>query len=152
MAEFYINTEAVARQSSGISEVANSIKNVQGKVSNVKNGLAGIGLLGVAPAITALEARLARHVGKTNQLSSVLGNSVLKYIAAESQIMGIPVFMNPDYQEVAGTVAQNAIDALDDLFPSTGFFSIGNAGSFSYESEAASSLFPFLQHHTLSDW
>ena len=151
MTEFYINTDTVTRQSSRLSDVANSVKGVQAKVSDAKNGLAGIGLAAVTPAIIALEARLARHVGKANQLSSVLGTTLLKYIAAESEIMGIPVFLNPDFQSVAGTVFENAIDALGDTnIPFSGLFPGGNTNIFSYDHEVDSVLLPFLQHHTVT--
>lgn len=105
MAEFYINTETVASQSARLTETGNSVSNVQTRVAGIVNGLEGIGLGQAAPAVAALEGRLARHVGKMNALSSALGRSMLKYVAAESDIMGVPVLLNPDYYSVAGTAA-----------------------------------------------
>lgn len=105
MAEFYINTETVASQSARLTETGNSVSNVQTRVAGIVNGLEGIGLGQAAPAVVALEGRLARHVGKMNALSSALGRSMLKYVAAESDIMGVPVLLNSDYYSVAGTAA-----------------------------------------------
>lgn len=107
MADFYINTETVSRQTTRITNVSDTVKNVKGMVGNVSSGLAGIGLGQVVPTINALEQRLARHVGITQNLSSSLSQIVIKYIAAESDILGIPLAMNPAYQSVASTYFEN---------------------------------------------
>ena len=149
MGEFYINTETITRQSTRLMEVSDTVKDIQRKVSEVKSGLAVIGLGQVAPTIIALESRLSRHVEKTNSLSTVLGKVMLKYIMAESDIMGVPFFLNPDFKVIAGTVMDNTLDALEDF--GMPFFNLltGNKKSgFFYEEEVESVLLPFLEHNT----
>lgn len=112
MAEFYINTETIIRQSARLTETGNSVRVVRARVYDVASGLAGIGLGQAVPAVLALGGRLDRHVGKMNSLSSALSMSMLKYVEAESNIMGIPLFFNPAFGVAAGTVVGNTVSSL----------------------------------------
>ena len=149
MAEFYINTETITRQSSRLSEVSSVVKSVQGKVCEAKSGLAGIGLGKLIPAINALEARLAQHTGKTDLLASTLSNAMLKYIVAESNIMGIPFFLNPDFKTVAETAAENVLNVISDTdIPWVHLLHGSDVTFFSYEKEVESVLLPFWLKNT----
>lgn len=147
MAEFYINTETITRQSSRLTETGNSVRSVQTRVAGVINGLSGIGLGQVVPAITALETRLSGHVGKMNSLSSALGMSMLRYIAAESDIMGIPFFLNPAFGAAAGVVAGNTISGFTGIGSSTWEGLAFGAGG-AYDVEYGCVVFPFLPNAT----
>lgn len=126
MAEFYINTEAVTGQSARLNETGNAVRNVQTRVAGIISGLGDIGLGQTVPAVTALEMRLAGHAGKMNSLSSALGMSMLKYVAAESGVMGIPLFLNPDYYSVAGTASDISSSVAGDSVNAGLYDSEGN--------------------------
>ena len=100
MADFEINKQNTLSQSSRLTEVGGTVKSVKSMVSNANSGLVGIGLGGVVPSLVAIEARLATHAAKLDSMSAALNQIVLKYVAAESDIMGIPLFMNPDFYEI----------------------------------------------------
>lgn len=112
MAQFYMNKQGTLAQSSPLVEVGNTIKSVKAMVSGVNNGLSGIGIADVGPALTAIESYLTIHAGKVENLSSTLSRIVLKYIEAESNIMGIPLFANPDFYQYLSVDAQNNIQSL----------------------------------------
>lgn len=116
MAEFYMVKQATSQQASVMIDVSNSINNVRTMVADVNSGLAGIGIGNVGPALTAIEAQLVRHASTVSGLSSNLNRIVLKYIEAESKIMGISVLSNPDYvRVVANGIENNASSLLNSI-------------------------------------
>ena len=112
MADFEINKQNTLSQSSRLTEVGGTVKSVKSMVSNANSGLVGIGLGGVVPSLVAIEARLAKHAAKLDSMSAALNQIVLKYVAAESDIMGIPLFMNPDFYEIIANGVSNGINSL----------------------------------------
>lgn len=112
MADFSINIQQTLQQSSRLTETSNSVKSVQSMVSNVNSGLAGIGLLGVAPSLIALEAKLARRAKALEGMSAALNQIALKFVTAESNIMGISLLMNPDFYQIIANAAMNEANSL----------------------------------------
>ncbi len=148
MAEFYIDIESITRQSTRLTETGNSVRAVQNKVNEAASGLAGIGLGSVAPAILALGGRLALHVNKMNLLSSALGSAMLKYVAAESGIMGLPLLFNSDYYSVVGAMAANTVSGLTGVnIPTWEGLLDGNC---IYTREEECVVLPFLRNTTYS--
>lgn len=112
MGEFYINTQAITGQSGRLVEVGSSINGVKSKVAGVASGLSSIGLGGMSSTLEAIQTKLMMQVKTTNALSTTLSGIVLKYIAAESEIMGIPFYLNPDYIAAFVTTAENSIGII----------------------------------------
>lgn len=112
MGQFYVNTSTLNQQSRALSEVSSDIQTIKHAVGHIADGMSGIGIGGAAPAVLAIEQGLARYVTLTSTLSTTLASIVLKYITAESEIMGIPVFLNPNFAETAGTIYENTVDNI----------------------------------------
>lgn len=112
MGEFYINTQAITGQSGRLVEVGSSINGVKSKVAGVASGLSSIGLGSLSSALEAIQTKLMMQVNTTDTLSTTLSRIVLKYIAAESEIMGIPFYLNPDYIAAFVTTAENSFGIM----------------------------------------
>lgn len=110
MGKFYVNTATLNQQSRALSEVSDSLLVTKGAVNGISSGMAGIGLSGIMSTMLALENKLSAYVTKTSNLSSTLASISMKYITAESEIMGIPVFLNPNFADAASTIMENTID------------------------------------------
>lgn len=110
MAKFYVNTDKLANDSSRISDVAKAAKTAELKVAAVANGLSGIGLGQLIGVMQALENKLSRQCDVCTTLSNTLSQIALKYIATESAIMGIPLFLNPQFQNVTDSLLHNALN------------------------------------------
>lgn len=110
MGEFYVNTKSLANQSRSLSDVSDSIKTTKNTVANISSGMSGIGLGSITPSMAALEARLIRHMNKAGALSTNLAAISLKYVAVESEIMGIPITQNPNYNAVVSAVAETSAE------------------------------------------
>ncbi len=124
MGEFYINTQAITGQAGRLVDVGSSINGVKSKVADVASGLDSIGLRGISAALEAIQTKLMMQVNTTNTLSSTLSSIVLKYIAAESEIMGIPFYLNPDYIAAFLITAENSVGIIQNEWDAlTGFYS-----------------------------
>lgn len=124
MGEFYINTQAITGQSGRLVEVGSSINGVKSKVAGVASGLSSIGLGSMSSALEAIQTKLMLQVNTTDTLSTTLSRIVLKYIAAESEIMGIPFYLNPDYIAAFLTTAENSMAIMQNEQEAlTGYYS-----------------------------
>lgn len=124
MGEFYINTQAITGQSGRLVDVGSSIKGIKSKVAGVASGLDSIGLSGMSAVLEAIQTKLMMHVNTADTLSAALSRIVLKYIAAESEIMGIPFYLNPDYITAFLTTAENSVGIIQNEWDAlTGFYS-----------------------------
>lgn len=112
MAEFMINTQRMTGQAARLVDVSTQIKNAKTMISNANSGLSGVGLEEVGPALDAIEANLAAQARAADALSLALGQIVLKFIAAESSIMGIPVISNPEFLKAIQSVIANNTESL----------------------------------------
>lgn len=107
MAEFTINTQAMTGQAAYLTDVASSIKTAKGMVGNVNSGLSSFGLEEIGPALNTIETNLTKQAQAADALSLALNQIVLKFIAAESTIMGISFLTNPEYLQVMQNIIIN---------------------------------------------
>lgn len=112
MGKFYVNTATLNQQSRALSGVSDNLLAAKGAVAGISSGMAGIGLAAVIPSMLILESKLSTYMTQTSTLSSTLASISMKYITAESDIMGIPVFLNPNFFDTASTIAENTVDDL----------------------------------------